>query len=73
MSSINKPLPDFLETERLLSARQAADLLSISTVTFRRQYWAGKLPSALRVSERRLAWRTRDLLRHLDENASVTI
>ena len=39
-------------------------MLGISVATFRRQYWAGKTPPALQVSDRRLGWRVRDLIEH---------
>lgn len=60
----NKSLPDNLGLERILSAHQAAEMLGISVATFRRQYWAGKTPPALQVSDRRLGWRVRDLIEH---------
>ena len=62
---IAKSLPNSLGLERILSAHQAAELLGISVATFRRQYWAGKTPSAVQVSDRRLGWRVRDLIEHL--------
>ena len=47
--------------DRVLDARQGADFLNISVKTFRRLGWAGKLPPALRVSDRKLGWRKSDL------------
>ncbi len=70
-AQINKPLPDVLGQERILSAQQAADLFGVSVATFRRQYWAGKTPPALRVSDRRLGWRVKDLLEHLAKRADA--
>jgi predicted DNA-binding transcriptional regulator AlpA len=67
----NKPLPDILEQERILNAQQAAELYGVSVATFRRQYWAGKTPPALRVSDRRLGWRVKDLLDHLASRANA--
>ena len=58
-------LPDELRRERILSARQGAELLGVSLATFRRLHWAGKLPTAIQLSERRIGWRVRDLLDHL--------
>jgi predicted DNA-binding transcriptional regulator AlpA len=55
-------LPPGLDALRILSARQASELLGISLATLRRLYWAGKLPAAIRISERRLGWRVADLL-----------
>jgi predicted DNA-binding transcriptional regulator AlpA len=60
-----------LEHERVLSVRQAAELYGVSVATFRRMYWAGKVPSALRVSDRRLGWRVRDLIEHLAKRGEV--
>jgi predicted DNA-binding transcriptional regulator AlpA len=62
---IEHHLPEHLETERVLSAYQAAELMGISIATFRRLHWAGKTPPAIRLSDRRLGWRVRDLLSHL--------
>ena len=67
----NKPLPDALGQERVLSARQAAELYGVSIAKFRRQYWAGKTPPPVRLSERRLGWRVRDLLEHLSKRADA--
>jgi predicted DNA-binding transcriptional regulator AlpA len=64
-------LPEGLGLERVLSAYQAAELFGISVATFRRQYWAGKTPSPIRLSERRLGWRVRDLLEHLEKRSEV--
>jgi predicted DNA-binding transcriptional regulator AlpA len=70
-TQINKLLPDVLGQERILSAQQAAELFGVSVATFRRQYWAGKVPPALRVSDRRLGWRVRDLIEHLSKRGQV--
>jgi predicted DNA-binding transcriptional regulator AlpA len=67
----SKPLPDFLQQDRILNAHQCAELLGVSIATFRRQYWAGKIPPALRVSDRRLGWRVKDLLDHLASRANA--
>jgi predicted DNA-binding transcriptional regulator AlpA len=67
----NRPLPDSLAQERVLSAPQAAELFGVSIATFRRQYWAGKTPPPIRLSERRLGWRVRDLLEHLSKRADA--
>ena len=56
---IDNSLPDGLGQERILSAQQAADLFGVSVTTFRRQHWAGKLPPAIQLSDRRLGWRVR--------------
>lgn len=64
-------LPDILSHERVLNARQAAELLSVSIATYRRLYTAGKLPHAIQLSERRLGWRVRDLIDHLNDNEAA--
>jgi len=63
-------LPEQLERERILSAGQAAALMSISLATFRRQHWRGQLPAAIKVGERRLGWRARDLLALIESRAA---
>jgi predicted DNA-binding transcriptional regulator AlpA len=68
---MSRKLPDVLGQERVLSAQQAAELYGVSVATFRRQYWAGKVPPALRVSDRRLGWRVRDLIDHLKKSGEV--
>jgi predicted DNA-binding transcriptional regulator AlpA len=68
---MSRKLPDVLGQERVLSAQQAAELFGVSIATFRRQYWAGKTPSALRISDRRLGWRVKDLLEHLAKRAKA--
>lgn len=65
-------LPQSLDANRVLSARQVADLLGISIATLRRQYWAGRLPTAIRLSERRVGWRVQDLLAHIEHRREVT-
>jgi predicted DNA-binding transcriptional regulator AlpA len=54
-------LPAGLDSARVLNARQAAEMLSISICTLRRLDWAGKLPPAVWLSDRRKGWRVSDL------------
>lgn len=54
-------LPESLNGERVLGSRQSAELLNLSINTFRRLQWAGKLPPAIRIGERKLGWRVSDL------------
>lgn len=61
----SKQLPAFLQQERVLDARQSAELRGVSIATWRRMDRAGKLPPAVQVSTRRKGWRVRDLLEHL--------
>jgi predicted DNA-binding transcriptional regulator AlpA len=69
--SIERKLPGSLEENRVLSAKQAADLFSISIATFRRLHWAGTIPPPVRLSERRIGWRVRDLLAYLDKRGDA--
>ena len=64
-------LPPSLDEIRILSARQAAELFGVSVATFRRLYWAGKLPPPIQLSERRLGWRVRDLIEHLAKRGNA--
>jgi predicted DNA-binding transcriptional regulator AlpA len=68
---MSRKLPDVLGQERILSAQQAAELFGVSIATFRRQQWAGKLPPAVQVSDRRLGWRVRDLIEHLEKSGEA--
>ena len=62
-------LPENLNLERVLDAKQGAALFGLSLATFRRLHRAGRLPSAIRLSERRLGWRCRDLLAALEQRS----
>ena len=64
-------LPECLDQSRVLSARQAAEMFGVSIATFRRLHWSGKLPSPIQLSERRLGWRVRDLLEHLEKRSDA--
>ena len=64
-------IPPVLEQERILNAKQAAELFGVSVATFRRRHRAGKLPEAIRLSERRLGWRVRDLVAHLEKSGEA--
>lgn len=68
---IDHHLPQYLEAERVLNAHQAAELMGVSIATFRRLYWTGRTPAAIRLSDRRLGWRVRDLLAHIGSNDKV--
>jgi predicted DNA-binding transcriptional regulator AlpA len=56
------PLPPTLDGSRILSAKQAAELLGISLCTLRRLHWADKLPAPIQLSTRRIGWKVADLL-----------
>jgi hypothetical protein len=65
----NEPLPDFLQSERILSRRQGAELIGVSYATYCRQERAGELPPAIWLSERRRGHRVKDLLAHIEKRA----
>ncbi len=71
MPQVCKSLPHGLGQERVLSAQQAAELFGVSVATFRRLYRARKLPPAIQLSDRRLGWRTRDLIEHLAKRGAI--
>jgi predicted DNA-binding transcriptional regulator AlpA len=56
------PLPPSLDGSRILSAKQAAEMLGISLCTLRRLHWAAKLPAPIQLSTRRIGWKVADLL-----------
>lgn len=66
---IHESIPNDLNRSRVLDSRQAADLCGFSLVHFRRLYRSGTLPRPLRLSARKLGWRTGDLLDFLDAKA----
>lgn len=65
------PLPPGLDSARVLSARQGAELLGISLATFRRMHWSGRLPAPVQLSTRRIGWKLRDLLAYADSCAAA--
>ncbi len=60
------PLPLGLDSSRILSAKQTAEILGLSICTVRRLHWAGKLPAPIRLSTRRIGWKVADLLAFVD-------
>ena len=58
---VDRPPAAHLGDDCVLDARQGAAFLNVSVKTFRRLGWAGKLPPAIRVSDRKLGWRKADL------------
>lgn len=70
-SPAHKPLPETVTADRILTAGQAAELLGISVATFRRLHDAGRVPAAIRISDRRIGWRLGDLLAHLQTKHAI--
>lgn len=61
----DKNLPDALLGERVINTQQAAGLLNVSVATVRRQCARGDIPRPIKLSERRIGWRVKDLLAHI--------
>ena len=59
-----KPLPPSAEIERnrILDAAQAADFWGVSLPHWRRLYQRHKVPAPIKIGERKLGWRVRDLV-----------
>jgi predicted DNA-binding transcriptional regulator AlpA len=55
-------LPAIFANNRILNIRQMAELWGVSVPTIRRLHRSGKIPSAIRISERRIGWRAGDAL-----------
>jgi len=55
-------LPPQLEAARVVSAAQAAAYWGVSLPHWRRLYRAGRVPRPIKVGERKLGWRSGDLL-----------
>lgn len=70
-SPVYKPLPETVTADRIVSADQGAELYGISVATYRRLHRAGRIPAAIRISDRRLGWRLGDLLAHLKNKKST--
>lgn len=49
-------VPPEYARNRVLDSKQAAQLLGLSLPHFRRQYRLGKVPSPIRITERKLGW-----------------
>jgi predicted DNA-binding transcriptional regulator AlpA len=55
-------LPAIFTSNRILNVRQMAELWGVSVPTIRRLHRAGIIPSAIRISERRIGWRAGEVL-----------
>jgi predicted DNA-binding transcriptional regulator AlpA len=54
---------------RILDSRQASEFWGVSTAHWRRLYRAKKVPSPIRIGDRKYGWRIGDLIDGLDERA----
>jgi predicted DNA-binding transcriptional regulator AlpA len=61
----------FPADERVVTEKQAAQACGISVATLRRAVAKGTGPAVVRLSERRIAYRIRDLRAWLDANTAV--
>jgi predicted DNA-binding transcriptional regulator AlpA len=66
MQSLNSFPPDQTRN-RILDSRQASAFWGVSTAHWRRLYRAGKVPSPIRIGDRKYGWRIGDLIDGLDE------
>jgi predicted DNA-binding transcriptional regulator AlpA len=55
-------LPGDLTRYKVLNTAQAAEFCNISVPHWRRLYRAGKVPSPIQLSSRKLGWRAGDLI-----------
>jgi predicted DNA-binding transcriptional regulator AlpA len=65
-------LPKEISLARILDSGQAADFLGISVVQLRRMYRTGRIPAPIRIGERKLGWRARDLAEWLEARTAVS-
>jgi predicted DNA-binding transcriptional regulator AlpA len=74
---MNKPerdavaLPAQLEATRVVNAAQAAAYWGVSLPHWRRLYRAGRVPRPIKIGERKLGWRTGDLLAEIERRAAA--
>jgi predicted DNA-binding transcriptional regulator AlpA len=64
-------LPESLTLERVLDAKQGAELFGVSVATFRRLHRTKKLPAPVQISDRRLGWKARELLAYRDARKTI--
>jgi predicted DNA-binding transcriptional regulator AlpA len=61
--------PADLTRNRILDSGQASEFWGVSTAHWRRLYRAGKVPSPIRIGDRKYGWRLGDLVDALAERA----
>jgi predicted DNA-binding transcriptional regulator AlpA len=54
--------------DRVVSERQAAEIIGVSFHTLRREVQAGRGPARIRLSEKRIGYRLSELYRYLETN-----
>jgi predicted DNA-binding transcriptional regulator AlpA len=70
MQSLNSFPPD-LTRNRILDSGQASEFWGVSTAHWRRLYRAKKVPSPIRIGDRKYGWRIGDLIDALAERAGA--
>jgi len=70
MQSLNSFPPD-LTRNRILDSGQASEFWVVSTAHWRRLYRAKKVPSPIRIGDRKYGWRIGDLIDALAERAGA--
>jgi predicted DNA-binding transcriptional regulator AlpA len=68
MQTLNS-FPADLTRSRILDSGQASEFWGVSLPHWRRLYRAKKVPSPIRVGDRKYGWRIGDLIDGLDERA----
>jgi predicted DNA-binding transcriptional regulator AlpA len=68
MQSLNSFPPDQTRN-RILDSRQASEFWGVSIAHWRRLYRAKKVPSPIRIGDRKYGWRIGDLIDGLAERA----
>jgi predicted DNA-binding transcriptional regulator AlpA len=64
-------VPAMLNRERLLDTAQTAEFLGISVPHFRRPYRAKKVPSPIRIGERKYGWRLVGLIEFVAQKSAA--
>jgi len=53
---LSTQLPEILDRQRIVSVKQMAEVLGFSVAHLRRLYRSGKIPSPIKIGERKLGW-----------------
>ena len=64
---VEKPLPDVLALDPILTTNQIARAVNNSPVHIRRLVRAGKFPQPLKIGDRKLGWRLSTITRYIAE------
>ena len=72
VKNIDNDLHDVIRFERIISEAEAAQLIDVSLPSMRRHRYAGDGPPWVQLSERRIGYRIRDLIRWVDSRTVTT-